>query len=83
MIKNVMGVRQFLWLLAGFFDKLVEFLDFVVRQELIKPEHRNAILMADNPDQLIHQMRDHQVPPTEEWINLSESSFALANPAHS
>ncbi len=36
-----------------YYDKLVEFLDFAVEQQFIKPAHRSMILVEDDPETLL------------------------------
>ena len=58
---------------AGYYDKLIEFLDFSDRQELVRPAHREAVLVSADADRLLEALRSHPLAPTEKWISLSES----------
>ncbi len=37
----------------GFYDELLDFLDKIVRESFLKPEHRNILLVETDPDRLI------------------------------
>jgi uncharacterized protein (TIGR00730 family) len=45
----------------GFYDLLLQFLNFQVDQEFLKPVHRTLLLQSDDPAELIDQLkRQHQ-----------------------
>jgi hypothetical protein len=58
---------------GGYYDRLVEFLDFTVEQQFVKPEHRGAILVTDDLDGLLDRLRSHEFVRSAKWIGLSES----------
>jgi uncharacterized protein (TIGR00730 family) len=54
---------------AGYFDALLAWLDHMVREQFLRPEHRRLLLAADNPAALLDLLR--QPPPAEpvgKWI---------------
>jgi uncharacterized protein (TIGR00730 family) len=54
---------------AGYFDALLAWLDQMVREQFLRPEHRRVLLTADNPAALLDLLR--QPPPAEpvgKWI---------------
>lgn len=53
---------------AGYFDKLIEFLDHAVEAQFIKPQHRDLILVDGDQRRLLERMRAFSSPVTEKWI---------------
>ena len=55
---------------AGYFERLVEFLDHAVAEEFIRPEHRAMVLVHDEPEHLLDLMKTYQPPVADkaEWI---------------
>ncbi|SKA81632.1 hypothetical protein SAMN02745166_00790 [Prosthecobacter debontii] len=52
----------------GFFDGLLQFLDHMASQGFLRQVHRNCVLVSDNPDDLLAQMRAFQAPDLGKWI---------------
>ena len=52
---------------AGYFDALFTFLDHATREGMIREEHRQSVLVAAEPDQLITQMTTYQHPHVAKW----------------
>jgi len=48
---------------GGYFDHLLAFLDKAVSEGFVKTEHRQMLLVSDDPEDLFAQMADY-VPPT-------------------
>ena len=54
---------------AGFYDGLQGFLDSLVREAFVKPQHR-AILCADeDPDNLIDKLAAAEIPTDKKWVD--------------
>ena len=53
---------------AGYFDALFTFLDHATREGMIREEHRQSVLVAAEPDQLITQMTTYQHPHVAKWV---------------
>jgi uncharacterized protein (TIGR00730 family) len=53
---------------AGYYEKLLEFLDHAVQEKLIRAEHRAIVLRDDEPRRLLHQMHDYTPPRVEKWL---------------
>jgi len=54
----------------GYFDRLMDFLDHAVDQRFLKTEHRQMILVAENPEQLLAEMEAYLPSSVEKWIDL-------------
>jgi uncharacterized protein (TIGR00730 family) len=53
----------------GYFDKFLDFLDHAVDQRFLRKEHRQMILVGQNPDQLLTAMESYRPIPVEKWID--------------
>ncbi len=53
---------------AGYFDALFAFLDHAVQEGMIRQEHRQSVLVASEPDQLINQMATYRHPRVPKWV---------------
>lgn len=65
----------------GFFDGLLVFLDHMTAQGFLKQEHRDCLLVADSPQELLNKMRSFRPPVLGKWIETMVSAEAgLAKP---
>jgi uncharacterized protein (TIGR00730 family) len=55
--------------IAGFFDKLIEFLDFQVEQGFVQPQHREMIIVSDEAEQLVELLSSFQPVAQEKWMS--------------
>jgi uncharacterized protein (TIGR00730 family) len=53
---------------AGFFDKMSGFIDHVVEEGFLRPEHRSMLIVAEEPDVMIDRLAGYVAPPTRQWI---------------
>ena len=54
--------------ICGYFDRLLEFLDYSVDQLFIKRRHREMVLVSDGPEGLLAQFEKYKAPILEKWI---------------
>jgi uncharacterized protein (TIGR00730 family) len=59
--------------IAGFYDKLLAFLDHAVEQRFIKPVHRATVMVADRPDDLLARLEAYRAPASGKWIDRAGS----------
>jgi hypothetical protein len=57
---------------AGYYDRLIDFLNFAVEQALIRPEHRETILVDDDPSRLLDRMAAYESSVSERWVGRDE-----------
>ncbi len=57
---------------AGFYDGLLAFLDQVVEQGFVRPEHRGMLLVGDEPRALLKALRAYVPPALPKWIKAGE-----------
>lgn len=55
--------------ICGYFDKLLEFLDYAVTQRFVRQEHRNMLLVENNITKLLVQFENYEVPKVEKWMD--------------
>lgn len=58
--------------IAGYYDKLGEFIDYAVTQEFVRPRHRDMILWADSASLLLDQFAGYEAPNETKWLNLDK-----------
>lgn len=58
--------------IAGFYDKLMHFLDDVVERGFVKPVHRAMLIVKDKPAALIDAIQAYEPPKVEKWIRAGE-----------
>lgn len=59
---------------AGYYDRLLEFLDHVVESSFILPQHRSMIPVAEDPNELIALLTEFELPEVDKvrWIRDNE-----------
>ena len=53
---------------AGFFDRMSGFIDHVVDEGFLRPEHRGMLIVAERPETMLDRLVDYVAPPTRRWI---------------
>ena len=53
---------------AGFYDKLVAFLDGATEDQFLKPEHRAMLVVDADPDRLLDRFAAYTPPVVTKWI---------------
>ncbi|MEG1041219.1 TIGR00730 family Rossman fold protein [Pseudomonas sp. NUPR-001] len=53
----------------GFYSKLGSFLDHVVEEGFVRPQHRAMLKLADSPSQLLDAMDSYQAPIAPKWVD--------------
>jgi len=55
--------------ISGYYDKLVEFLDYSVSENFFKQPHRDMLLVEKEPVKLLNKLIEYKVPKVEQWIS--------------
>lgn len=58
--------------IAGFYDKLIGFLDDVVAAGFLRDAHRAMLMVDDDPTRLVARMQAYAPPAAEKWIEREE-----------
>lgn len=62
---------------AGYYDHLVKFLDYTVEQRFVRSEHRQNLLVNDNPEQLLSEIENYvSLKVDSKWIDDLKSETA-------
>ncbi|PZQ79594.1 MAG: TIGR00730 family Rossman fold protein [Ancylobacter novellus] len=56
----------------GYYDPMLSFLDHTVDEGFMRRAHRDMLLVAQYPEQLLARMRDYQAPNVIKWIERGE-----------
>ena len=54
---------------AGYFDRLIQFLDHAVAERFLAPAHRAMLMVAGDPDDLLDQLATYRAPAVEKWLD--------------
>ena len=54
---------------CGYYDKLLDFLDSVVREGMVRAEHRAMVLHSPDAADLLGQMASYRPPTVEKWLD--------------
>jgi len=54
---------------AGYFGRLVGFLDHAVVERFLQPAHRAMLVVADDPDDLLARLAAYRAPAVEKWLD--------------
>lgn len=56
-----------LYNVAGYYDKFLDFLDHAVIEKFIRPQHRQMLIVSDNPYEIIERMKNYVPPKVKKW----------------
>ena len=52
----------------GYYNRLLEFFDYTVTEEFVKPELRELVLSEPDPESLIARLASYHAPLVDKWI---------------
>ena len=52
----------------GFYDELIQLMDTMVEKGFLKEVYRKLVLISNNPNDLLAQMRTYEAPKVGKWI---------------
>jgi uncharacterized protein (TIGR00730 family) len=55
--------------IAGFYDRLVDFLDHAVDERFVRAEHRKMIVVESDPQRLIDGLQIWSMPEVSKWMD--------------
>lgn len=59
--------------ISNYYSYLSLFFENMVTEGFLKETHRSMVMIADNPEQLLQQMKNYQPPIIEKWLNKSDT----------
>ena len=57
---------------GGFYDRLLEFFDHAIEKGFIKAKHRDLIVSAPSPRELLDCLERHEMPQVKKWIRVED-----------
>jgi uncharacterized protein (TIGR00730 family) len=57
---------------GSYFDLLIAFLDHQRREEFVRPEHRDMLVVEEQPERILDRFERYEPPVVEKWIARSE-----------
>lgn len=54
---------------AGYYDRLMDFLDHAVNERFVRAEHRDMIVMENDPQRLLTRLGDWTLPEVSKWMD--------------
>jgi uncharacterized protein (TIGR00730 family) len=54
---------------AGYFERLVGFLDHAVEERFLQPAHRAMLVVAGDPEDLLERLAAYRAPAVEKWLD--------------
>jgi uncharacterized protein (TIGR00730 family) len=58
---------------GGYYDHLIGFLDHAVAERFLRPEHRELLVVADGPAELIERLERFEAPQLAKWLDREAS----------
>jgi len=55
--------------IAGFYDRLVDFLDHAVDERFVRAEHRKMIVVESDPQRLLDGLQIWSMPEVSKWMD--------------
>ena len=52
----------------GYYDHLAAFLDHAVAERFLRPEHRELLVVAERPEDLIARLERLELPRVDKWL---------------
>lgn len=59
--------------ISGFYDSLLELLETMTEKGLLKEVNKNMLLVSDDIDDLLEQMKNYVAPTVGKWIDKKTS----------
>jgi uncharacterized protein (TIGR00730 family) len=54
--------------IAGYYDKLLDFLDYSIREGFVREEYRNTVIIVNNVEEMIGKFSKYSPVMAEKWI---------------
>lgn len=58
---------------SGYYDALGNFLDHMLREGFVKPQHRRILMLESDPGTLLDRFAHYRAPATEQWITQDQT----------
>jgi len=58
---------------GGYYDQLARFLDHTVAEQFVRPQHREMLIVEDEPQRLLDRFAQYEAPSVIKWIGRAET----------
>lgn len=58
---------------AGFYDRLIEFIEHTTAEGFMRPEHLQMLARADDPAALFAELKRYEPPDVQKWLRRDET----------
>lgn len=58
---------------AGFYDSLIGLFDHAVKEQFLRSEHRELVIVEHDPEKLLERLEQFRFPEVQKWIRRSET----------
>ncbi len=55
--------------ICGYYDSILAFLENAVKQQFVRQEHKDMLLVDTDPEKLITRFNNYRAVPIDKWIN--------------
>lgn len=59
--------------IGGYYDRLINFLDYAVEESFVKPVNRSLLLIRDKAEDLLDTFEQYRSPVVEKWLRSDET----------
>jgi uncharacterized protein (TIGR00730 family) len=66
---NIINKPTGLYNVNGYFDKMLEFIDHMVGEGFVRKEHRDSIVVSEDPEVLIKKLNSIHQLPVDKWVD--------------
>jgi len=58
---------------AGYWDRLLAFIEHMVSERFLRAQQRDSLLVADSPGEMLSRLRDYQPVVLDKWLDRSQT----------
>jgi uncharacterized protein (TIGR00730 family) len=58
---------------AGYYQPLIDFLDYAVTQDFLKPKHRGLLIVEDEPEDLLERIEEAILPEATKHFDAAKT----------
>jgi len=58
---------------GGYYDKLAQFLDHATAEQFLKPQHRDMLIVENDPLRLLDRFAAYEPPSVPKWVERAET----------
>ncbi len=59
--------------MSGYFDGLIQLIEHAIDEKFIRPQHRELLVAAETPAELLSRLVTHELPQTRKWFRADET----------